>query len=642
MKYIIFFILLAFQLSFAQQKYMIYFTNKGTEPNILSKTTEQYKSAVDELSDRSIERRKKTMGDEIITYEDIPVRTEYIDALEAAGVEVFNTLKWFNAVSAYIPAGKMEELLSYKFIRKIEEVRTLRSRKPDITASLKKALQDTLNYGTSYTQLNLSDIPVVHAKGITGKGVLLGVLDTGFRWKTHEALSHADVLAEYDFIFQDTITENQPPMDALSQHNHGTIVFSVISGLKDSVLIGAAYNAQFLLAKTEDIRSETRVEEDNYAAALEWMEAYGADITTSSLGYSEFDDFSYEYKDMDGRTTIVTRAAELAFARGVLTITSAGNEGAGSWFHITAPADGINTIAVGAVDNRNRVASFSSRGPSADGRIKPDITAMGVSVFGASIQDNAYGTASGTSLASPIAAGAAVLLLSAHPHLNNVQMRDIILRTADNFRTPDNEKGYGLISAKNAIEYPNLSLSTRDNKFRLRKTFIEDTPDEMYVYITTDKTSFTEYSMEKDSLGFYITLPFYNQHQKIYFYFAALGIPRIPPLSDFYAFTYGDLIIKRSGFPVNEYYLSNNYPNPFNNTTNISFNVPDVSDIELVIYDALGQKVRELYKASSITGEFTVRWDGRKDDGLYCSSGMYIYRLKYNTGEEARKMILLK
>jgi serine protease AprX len=635
MRQILFFLFIFIQASFPQQKYIIYFTDKGIDPKVLTKNSAGYSEALSGLSDRSIVRREKVMGEKIITFEDIPLKQDYLDSLTASGIEVINILKWFNAVSAYITEEDKSSLLKLSFIKSIEPVRSIKSRKPETEQLLRKALQDSGSYGNSYTQLRLSGITRVHARGITGRGVLLGVLDTGFRWRTHEALSAADVLAEYDFIFDDDITENQPE-DVPSQHNHGTIVFSVISGYKDSILIGAAYNAQFLLAKTEDIRSETRVEEDNYAAALEWMENFGVDITTSSLGYNEFDDFSYSYSDMDGRTTIVTRAAELAFQRGVLTITSAGNEGNSPWIYITAPADGVNIIAVGAVDAANRIAGFSSRGPTADGRIKPEVLAMGVSVFGASaFMDNAYGAASGTSLAAPIAAGSAALLLSAFPHLSNIQMRDIIIRTADNYSLPNNFRGYGLISASESIEYPNLEF--RNNRYILNKMFITSDPAQVKVFFSTDRENFTEYDMNRDSTYFYFSIPVYTKNQKVYFYFDGQDSP-----SDYYTFSYGDMIISRSDIRISEYILSNNFPNPFNNLTNINFVIKQQSDVELNIYDALGQKVITLFSGSAVMGEYTVSWNGRRDNGIYCASGIYIYRLRINGSEYTGKMVLLR
>ena len=235
-------------------------------------------------------------------------------------------------------------------------------------------------------------------KELHGNGIIIGILDSGFKWKGHESLINANVISEYDFIFKDSVTENQAG-DRSDQHSHGTQVFSVIGGYKDSVLIGAAFNSSFILAKTEDLRSESHLEEDNYAAALIWMESLGVDVTTSSVGYNIFDDsvFSYKYSDMNGKTTIVTKAAELAFQRGIVTLSAAGNEGDDPWFHIIAPADGFNTIGVGAVTSNNQLANFSSRGPTSDGRIKPEIVAQGVGVFFASTSGfNTYSSGNGT------------------------------------------------------------------------------------------------------------------------------------------------------------------------------------------------------------------------------------------------------
>ncbi len=239
-----------------------------------------------------------------------------------------------------------------------------------------KTLDTTYNYGSSFNQMNLSDVPVVHSKNITGKNVLIGILDSGFDWKQHNSLKDRNVLAEYDFIFNDSVTANQPE-DIAGQDSHGTYVFSVLAGFEDSVLIGPAFNASFILAKTEDIRGETHIEEDNYAAALIWMESLGVDITTSSLGYNIFDSgYSYSYADMDGRTTIVTKATNLAFERGVATFTAAGNEGNNSSWggYILAPADAYNIVSVGAVDEFGDIAGFSSHGPTSDGRIKPEVS----------------------------------------------------------------------------------------------------------------------------------------------------------------------------------------------------------------------------------------------------------------------------
>ncbi|GIV45320.1 MAG: hypothetical protein KatS3mg036_0138 [Ignavibacterium sp.] len=280
--------------------------------------------------------------------------------------------------------------------------------------------------------------------------MIIGLLDSGFRWKSHEATENTDVLAEYDFVFQDTITANQSNDDP-GQDVHGTMILSIVGGKKDGKLYGSAYDAKFILAKTEDIRSETRIEEDNYAAALEWMEQLGVDVTSSSLGYSEFDnpDESYTYRDMDGKTTIVARAVDSAFVRGVVTVTAAGNEYNSNWKYIVSPADAKYVLAVGAVNSDGSIASFSSRGPTSDGRIKPDVCAMGTMVYSVSVGSYSnYTYAYGTSASTPIVAGIAALLISHYPEINQYQVRDAIRNTASQSDRPDTIYGWGIANAQ--------------------------------------------------------------------------------------------------------------------------------------------------------------------------------------------------
>ncbi len=500
-KIFLFIICFSLSFSFAQQKYYIYFKDKGiSKTETLNKSSYEYQKAAESLSKLSIERRIKTLGEEnFINYDDLPIQQDYLDELIALGIKIENKLTWFNAVTAYLNEAQKKSILQLTFVDKVEPVRTFKLKREEMTFAeyLTKAAvsQDQINYGSSFTQLNLSDIPQVHARGINGEGIIIGILDTGFKWKEHESLINAKVISEYDFIFKDSVTANQSG-DQYNQHNHGTAVFSVIGGYKDSVLIGAAFNSSFILAKTEDERSETQVEEDNYAAALIWMESLGVDITSSSLGYNTFDDpdKSYTYADMNGKTTIVTKAAELAFQRGVVTLSAAGNEGDDPWFHIIAPSDGFNTIGVGAVTQNNILANFSSRGPSFDGRIKPEIVAQGVGIYSASaLGFSSYGSLSGTSLSTPIATGAAALLLSAHPYLKNTQVRNILIETADNSSSPNNERGYGLVSAANAISFPNFQLV--NNTYRLNKIFFSNSG----VDVSSVKLNYT--TNEKDYIS---------------------------------------------------------------------------------------------------------------------------------------------
>ena len=231
--FLLFFAAVLLSNSFAQTKYLIYLTDKGINANEqLEKSSILYQSALSELTEKCINRRIKNLDEEnIISIEDIPINPDYISSLESRGIKIENNLKWFNAVSAYLTEQQFEEILQLNFIDKIEKVRILKfsNKLPEVTDPLRKQvhLDFPINYGESLDQLQLSDIPIVHSKGITGESVLIGMLDTGFDWKNHESLQNATIVAEYDFVNKDPITSDEEN-DQPGQHNHGTLTFSVV------------------------------------------------------------------------------------------------------------------------------------------------------------------------------------------------------------------------------------------------------------------------------------------------------------------------------------------------------------------------------------------------------------------------------
>ena len=659
--YVLWIFIVFTSISFSQSKYFIFFKDKGVESSArLEKSSPVYNSALSLLSTKSIERRIKNLGeDNIITYEDLPLKEDYVFQLEQIGIKIENKLKWFNAVSAYLTEDEKIKVARLTFVEKIDPVKKFVFKSPELESSSQLFKQpDNLfdfDYGPSFGQLQLSDVPAVHSKGITGEGVLLGLLDTGFNWKNHESLEDATVVAEYDFIFKDNSTQNDS-LDHPNQHGHGTLVFSIVGGFKEGSLIGSAFGSDFILAKTEDIRSEKHIEEDNYAAALEWMESYGVDITSNSLGYSTFDtpEFSYTYSDMDGKTTIVTKAAELAFRKGVVTISSAGNEGNTSWRYITAPADGINTLGIGAVDNSNQLASFSSRGPSYDGRIKPDVLAQGVGVYCATAGNfSGYSTASGTSVSAPIASGVAALLLSAYPHLKNTQVRSIFIETADNSSSPNNDRGYGLLSAVKAIEFPNLEES--DGTFILNKMYLTNEnifPQTVFVNYSTNGVDYTEKQMEfDDSLKYTFKLPYFFNDELVEFYFTYednTGASFRDPVSNNYKFYYGSLDISLNtdlNKTYTDYLVSEPFPNPFyplqNTFTSISLKSSGNENLTIRIIDPLGQQVG-FYNTITVDGENRFDWYGKNENGVPMASGVYYFLINLNDKQYSRNLVLLR
>lgn len=649
----------------AQTKYFIYFKDKGTPKNqSLNKSLEIYHEAEKLLSSKAIERRKSVMGENYIAFEDLPVNESYVSVIEKLGMKIENKLKWFNAVSAYLSDEQLKEINTLPFIDKIERVRNLESVQP--FDSKKSDIQNLsksnyyLDYGRSLTQNDLSEIPIVHDIGINGEGVLVGLLDSGFRREGHPALQNIKVIAEWDFINNDANTANESESENLvGQDRHGTSVLSIIAGFDPGNLIGPAYGANFLLAKTEDITSEKNVEEDNYAAALEWMESLGVDITSSSLGYARFDpdQRSYTYADMDGKTTIVARAANLAFERGITTLTSAGNERSGTWKYITSPGDAFDILTVGAVTYQNIVTSFSSMGPTSDGRKKPEIVAMGSGVINARYDSKTgptYNSGGGTSYSAPIAAGVAALLKSSHPHLTNRQIRKIMIESTDNTTNPDNDRGYGLVSARKAVSFPNLHVE--GEQFILHKIFIDEqgiNNSTIKLHYRIEGGSFQTVEMTNDgNLKNNYLFSGITNSQLVEFYFTYElnnGMLVTEPQSSYYNFSFGSYqvnlltdVFDNNEIPSN-FYLYQNYPNPFNPITTIKYSIPvmvgQTSSVPVVlnVYDILGRSVATLVNEIKTPGIYSFKFNA---SGL--PSGVYFYRLQSGSFSETKKLILLK
>ena len=486
-------------------RYWIYFKNKGAfkpEDKVVE-GSEAYRIAASELSSRTLWRRAKVLpADEIVQYGDIPVNESYIARVKSTGVKLVAVSKWFNGVSVKAKRKQLDEIKKLNFVSKIEGVHFLElavtrndissaERPFRFTKDADKKLK--YNFGPSYWQNEQIKVPILHYCGITGYGVVVGMCDNGFNWRRHQALRSNNVIAEHDWIFVDDSTQNQSapnqfPSDASDQDNHGTSTFSTLGGFYEGKLIGPAFDADFLLSKTEYDPTETPVEEDYWLEAIEWMEAKGVDVVSSSLIYKPFDlpNNAYDYKDMNGRTTVIARAASYAVHLGVVVCNSMGNERQTEPPSIVSPADADSLIAVGAVDSLGVITYFSSNGPTSDNRIKPDVVAMGQDVwtavsFTSSWDDSNYSYSSGTSFSCPLTAGVCALLLSAHPELTPVQVRDALRNTADKNTNPDNIYGWGLINAYEAALYSGMIVSNKP------EVIFNDDNIEMSLYVVSKK-----------------------------------------------------------------------------------------------------------------------------------------------------------
>jgi len=425
------------------QKVWIYFKDKDQiESKDYAQISKQY------LAEKSIARRAQKSIPVKYDFSDLPINQNYIAELKKNGITIIHKSKWLNAVSALINENQYKELIKVNFIKKINSVKTFIF-KNNVNEEKTTFLKPTdFDYGDSFTQNNLHGIPAFHSRQYDGTGILIALFDTGFK-TSHEALQPVNVIHSWDFV------ENDDDVAGYPGDTHGAKVLGVIAGYSPGNLIGPAHGSDYILAKTDDYYTETHRDEDNWVAAAEWADSLGADIISTSVGYNWFDpgEGDYTYEDMDGNTTIVTIAADLAVQKGIAVFSSAGNEGNNSWHHILAPADGDSVIAIGNITSAGIISSSSSRGPSSDGQIKPDLVAMGTNVHTVATHNNSdYTSASGTSYSTPLAAGAGALVLSYDPSLTPMQLRSVLISNASRFSSPNNDYGYGIINIAPIVE----------------------------------------------------------------------------------------------------------------------------------------------------------------------------------------------
>ncbi len=443
----------------------IFFSDRGPSASFDSALA----AAAHALLPRTIGRRAKALRERrgpgaahpdshgpLVDGRDLEPDASYVAAVESLGARIRARSRWLNAVSVEADEQAIAALRALPFVAEIRPVARV------VTGHAATAEGgDEFHYGPAAHQLEMLGVPEAHAMGYRGEGVLVCMLDSGFELG-HEAFDQLSVLATRDFLFHDDDVGYDSRQDFYSQPNHGTTVLSAIAGYAPGRIVGPAYRADYILGKTERIDSETTAEEDAWCEAIEWAEAMGADIVGSSLSYPKF----YRPHDLDGRTAVISRTANIALERGLLIVNSMGNYGPDERT-LSPPADAPGALAVGAVDWNGRLVRFSSVGPTWDGRVKPDLVAMGsgVTLVTARSRDR-YGRGSGTSYASPLVAGCAAIVLSAHPDWGPEAVRDALLMSADRAGSPDSRYGWGVPNVRDAVLYPLLEGTVADGRTR--------------------------------------------------------------------------------------------------------------------------------------------------------------------------------
>lgn len=432
----------------APNTYVIKFKDKNNSKYSIEKPKEF-------LSEAAVERRKK--NNIAITEQDIPVNEEYINELKNLGFEIYAVSKWFNLAVVYSEDSTLYEKAKkmafvdadYSTLPKVVKKKKAKNEKfKRIKAKETKGKRDVFDYGRGKNQAEMLNVDVLHSLGYTGKGMSLAVLDAGFyhldKLPAFDSIrTNGQIKAVRDFVARDG--------EVYKDDTHGMMVLSCIAGNMPGELVGTCPHADFYLLRSEDEATEYIVEEYYWIAAAEYADSVGVDVLHASLGYNDFDDdiHSHTYEMMNGDSAPISIAADIAASKGILVVSSAGNEGNDPWHYVSAPADADSVLSVGAVSGIGSVSSFSSRGPTSDGRIKPDAMAQG-SFAKVQGRSGEITSSSGTSFSGPILAGAVACLWQANPEFSNMEIIDAVRRTSSRALEPGEDYGYGI---------PNLALA---------------------------------------------------------------------------------------------------------------------------------------------------------------------------------------
>ncbi|WP_291796755.1 S8 family serine peptidase [Lutibacter sp.] len=419
----------------------VYFNDKPSETTFTA-------SPLTMLTQRALDRRIRYSIS--LDFKDVPVEASYVlQVNNSIGITIKARSKWLNALHVQGTETDINNLLNLSFVSKIEfankslNISSKNRIKSKIIHQNKTLDFSTdFNYGNGANQIEMLKGEVLHQNNFTGEGMQIAIIDAGFpnvdNFSAFQRIrDNNQILGGYDFVNRNA--------NFYTGHYHGMAVLSTIGGYLDNQFIGTAPDAKFYLFISEDAVNETPLEESLWVEAAERADSLGVDVINTSLGYTTFDNsnYNYEYADMDGQTTFISRGAEVAFSRGMIVVNSAGNSGNDAWHYVSAPADAPLVLSIGAVNASGTIASFSSFGPTFDDRIKPDVCAQGANVYIINSSGN-VATSNGTSFSSPVLTGVITCLWQAFQDKNNAEIVQLIKESSHLYTNPTNQEGFGI------------------------------------------------------------------------------------------------------------------------------------------------------------------------------------------------------
>jgi subtilisin family serine protease len=455
--FLFFCITLSAQNTQLQYRFRVYLKDKG---NTLSLFSEPEKF----LTPKAIERKKQQQVK--IDQSDLPISPDYFSQLRNVGGKTISHSKWFKTIVIQLKdSSQIGAVLQLPFVDSARYVwrgieRNLRNPlRPRLgwTDCPDKSGQEH-SFGLTIKQFALHNAQQMVLSGFTGTGINVAVIDAGF--------TNADVIPQFGEVNLEGFKNFVPENEIFASSDHGTKVFSTMAVNLPGIMVGSAPSATYYLLRSEDATSEFPVEEDYWVRAVEYADSIGIDLINSSLGYTAFDDTTLNYKpeNLDGKTSFMTLAADKAYEKGMILVTSAGNEGNKPWQKISAPADAQHVLTVGAVGTDSIIASFSSKGLTADNRLKPDIVSAGKGTVTIGYNGQIDFT-NGTSLSSPFVAGLVASLWSINPGMNRAEVLDIVKRSSDRYNRPDSVYGYGIPDFGKAVKTVLNRLEPREKSF---------------------------------------------------------------------------------------------------------------------------------------------------------------------------------